>query len=68
MWIYVALGIGILVALNALIVVAVRFVAQRAHADPSDELDAELRALLLRHVRPLRDRDDVGGEQHREAA
>ena len=69
MWIYVALGVGILVALNALIVVAVRFVAQHVHADPSvEELDAELRALLLRHVRPLCDRDDVGGDQHREAA
>ena len=45
---YVALGVGIVVALNALIVVAARFVAQRAHADPSvEELDAELRALLL---------------------
>ena len=69
MWIYVALGVGILVALNALIVFTVRFVAQRAHADPSiEELDAELRALLLAHVRPLRDGDDVGGDQHREAA
>ena len=68
MWIYVAFGVGILVAVNALIVIAVRFVAQRTHADPSvEELDAEARALLLSHVRPLR-RDDVDGDQHREAA
>ncbi len=70
MWIYVALGVGILVALNALIVVVVTVAAQHAHAEPPvEELDAQLRALLLSHVRPLSSRDDeAGADQHREAA
>ena len=46
-WIYVALGVGILVAVNGLIVLAVAFAARHAPAEPSvEELDAELRALL----------------------
>ena len=53
MWIYVALGIAIVVAPNALIVVVVTVAAQHAHAEPRQELDAELRALLLNHVRAL---------------
>ena len=69
-WIYVALGVGILVAVNGLIVLAVAFAARHAPAEPSvEELDAELRALLLSHVRPLGSRDDqVGVDQYRRAA
>jgi hypothetical protein len=69
-WIYVALGVGILVAVNTLIVVVVAFAARHAPARPSfEELDAELRALLLSHVRPLGSPDDqVGADHYREAA
>ena len=49
MWMYLALGGGILVAFNLLIVLVVSVLAQRA--EPRDELDAEPRALLLTHVR-----------------
>ena len=70
MWIYVALGVGILVALNALIVIVVTVAAQHAHAEPPvEEMDSELRALLLSHVRPLSSRDgDADSDQHRKAA
>ena len=70
MWIYVALGVGIVVALNALIVAAVVVAAQHAHAaPPAEEMDAHLRALLLSHVRPLNSEDvEVDADQHREAA
>ncbi len=69
-WIYVALGVGIVVALNALIVAAVVVAAQHAHAaPPAEEMDAHLRALLLSHVRPLNSEDvEVDADQHREAA
>ncbi len=67
---YIALGVGILVALNALIVVVVTVAARHAHAEPPvEELDAELRALLLSHVRPLNSgTDEVGADRYREAA
>ena len=70
MWIYVALGVGVLVALNALIVIVVTVAAQHAHAEPPvEEMDSELRALLLSHVRPLSGRDDeADAGQHRDAA
>ena len=70
MWTYVALGVGILVALNALIVILVSVAAQHAHAkSPVEEMDSDLRALLLSHVRPLSGRDDgVDADEHREAA
>jgi hypothetical protein len=69
MWIYVALGIGIVVALNTLIVVVVTFAAQHARAEPNvEELDAELRALLLSHVRPLNSRDDEAWASHNRQA
>ncbi len=49
MWMYLALGLGILVTFNVLLVVVVSVLAR--HAEPRDELDAELRARLLSHVR-----------------
>ena len=66
----VALGVGILVALNTLIVIVVTVAAQHAQAEPPvDEMDSELRALLLSHVRPLSGRDgEADAERHREAA
>lgn len=51
MWIYVALGISVLVAFNAVIVAVVTVAAQHAHAEPREELEADLRQLLLSHVR-----------------
>ena len=69
MWIYVALGVTILVSLNALIVVVVIVAAQHAHAVFRQRLDPELRELLLCHVRPLSSRNDVGADPEiREAA
>lgn len=52
MWMYLALGGGILVAFNLLIVLVVSVLAQHAESrEPRDELDAKPRALLLTHVR-----------------
>lgn len=59
-----------MVAINALIVIVVTVAAQHAHAEPRvEELDAELRELLLSHVRPLSSRNEVGADPEvREAA
>jgi hypothetical protein len=46
---YLALGVGILIAFTALIVVVVAVLA--GHAEPRDELDTELRARLASYVR-----------------
>ena len=59
-----------MVALNALIVIVVTVAAHHAQAEPPvEEMDAELRALLLSHVRPLSGRDgEVDAGEHRKAA
>ncbi len=54
MWMYLGLGVGILVAFNVLIVVTVSALARQAEPrDERDELDSELRERLLSHVRAL---------------
>ena len=49
---YLALGVGILVTFNVLTVVVVSALARHAEPrDVRDELDAELRELLISHIR-----------------
>jgi hypothetical protein len=49
MWMYLAVAVGIVVALNLLIVLVVAGLAR--HAEPGDELATELRARLEEYAR-----------------